>query len=209
MKGITLASGIGLLMVGALSAQETPPVSFNVGGGFVQGVGGSGRRLDTGWNFNGGVGFNFNSYVGVMGQFDYNQMDINAATLNSLGFPGGDVNMWSVTLNPIVHTNPRGPVDVYFIGGGGLYHRRQEFTQPTTSFFTGFDPFFGFYSVAVPTTQVLTSYSVNKPGVNGGVGLAFGTKWHVKFYAEARYHRMFLGGDRHTDYLPVTFGLRW
>jgi hypothetical protein len=119
------------------------------------------------------------------------------------------VNMWSLTLNPIVHTNPRGPVDVYFIGGGGLYHRRQEFTQPTTSVFTGFDPFFGFYPVAVPTTQVLTSYSVNKPGVNGGVGLSFGTKWHVKFYAEARYHRMFLGGDRHTDYLPVTFGLRW
>jgi hypothetical protein len=209
MKGITLASGIGLLMVGALSAQETPRVSFNVGGGFVQGVGGSGRRLDTGWNFNGGVGYNFSSYVGLMGQFDYNQMDINAATLNSLGFPGGDVNMWSLTLNPIVHTNPRGPVDVYFIGGGGLYHRRQEFTQPTTSVFTGFDPFFGFYPVAVPTTQVLTSYSVNKPGVNGGVGMSFGTKWHVKFYAEARYNRMFLGGDRHTDYLPVTFGLRW
>jgi len=209
MKGITLASGIGLLMVGALSAQETPPVSFNVGGGFVQGVGGSGRRLDTGWNFNGGVGYNFNSYVGLMGQFDYNQMDINGATLNALGFPGGDVNMWSVTLNPIVHTNPRGPVDFYFVGGGGLYHRRQEFTQPTTSVFTGFDPFFGFFPVAVPTTQVLTSYSVNKPGVNGGIGLAFGTKWHVKFYAEARYHRMFLGGDRHTDYLPVTFGLRW
>ncbi len=209
MKGITLASGIGLLMVGALSAQETPPVSFNVGGGFVQGVGGSGRRLDTGWNFNGGVGYNFNPYVGLMGQFDYNQMDINAATLNSLGFPGGDVNMWSVTLDPIVHTHPRGPVDLYFIGGGGLYHRRQEFTQPSTAVFTGFDPFFGFFPVAVPTTQVLTSYSVNKPGVNGGIGLSFGTRWHVKFYAEARYHRMFLGSDRHTDYLPVTFGLRW
>jgi hypothetical protein len=209
MKGITLASGIGLLMVGALSAQETPPVSFNVGGGFVQGVGGSGRRLDTGWNFNGGVGYNFTSYVGLMGQFDYNQMDINRAELNALGFPGGDVNMWSLTLDPIVHTHPRGPVDLYFIGGGGLYHRRQEFTQPSTAVFTGFDPFFGFFPVAVPTTQVLTSYSVNKPGVNGGIGLSFGTRWHVKFYAEARYHRMFLGNDRHTDYLPVTFGLRW
>jgi hypothetical protein len=209
MKGITLASGIGLLMVGALSAQETPPVSFNVGGGFVQGVGGSGRRLDTGWNFNGGVGYNFTSYVGLMGQFDYNQLDINRAELNALGFPGGDVNMWSLTLDPIVHTHPRGPVDLYFIGGGGLYHRRQEFTQPSSAVFTGFDPFFGFFPVAVPTTQVLTSYSVNKPGANGGIGLSFGTRWHVKFYAEARYHRMFLGSDRHTDYLPVTFGLRW
>jgi hypothetical protein len=208
MKGISLASGIGLLMVGALSAQETPRVAFNVGGGFTQGVGGSGRRLDTGWNFDGGVGYNFSSYVGVMGQFNYNSLGINSRTLNNLGFPGGDVSLWSVTLDPVIHTNPRGPVDVYFIGGGGLYHWRQEFTQPTTQFFTGFDPYFGFFPVAVPANQVLTSYSVNKPGANGGMGIAFGTKWHVKFYAEARYHRMFLG-DRHADILPVTFGLRW
>src|SRR5262249_2849300 len=97
MTSISLASGIGLLMIGALSAQETPPVSFNVGAGFTQGVGGSGRRLNTGWNFDGGVGFNFNSYVGVMGQFNFNQFDINDATLNALGFPGGDVRIWSAT----------------------------------------------------------------------------------------------------------------
>ena len=208
MKGITLASGIGLLMIGALSAQETPPVAFNVGGGFTQGVGGTGRRLNTGWNFDGGVGYNFSSYVGLMGQFNFNQFDINSTTLNNLGFPGGDLNIWSVSLDPVVHTNPRGPVDLYFTGGGGLYHMRQEFTAPTTAFFTGFDPFFGFFPVAVPANQVLTSYSVNKPGVDGGMGLAFGTKWHVKVYAEARYHRMILG-DRHFDYLPVTFGIRW
>ena len=209
MKSISLASGIGLLMIGALSAQETPRVSFNVGGGFTQTLGRAGARLNNGWNFDGGVGFNFSPYIGVMGQWNYNQFDINAATLNNLGFPGGDVNLWSLTLDPIVHTHPRGPVDVYFIGGGGLYHRRQEFTQPTTAAFTDFDPFFGFYQVAVPATQVLSSYSVNKPGFNGGMGVSFGTKWHVKFYAEARFHRMILGENRYTDYLPVTFGLRW
>jgi len=209
MKSISLALGLGLLMVGVLSAQETPRVAFNLGGGFTQGVGGSGRRLNTGWDLDGGIGFNFNPYIGLMGQFNFNQLDINRAELDALGFPGGDVSMWSVTLDPVVHTNPRGPVDVYFIGGGGLYHRRQEFTQPTTQFFTGFDPYFGFYPIAVPATQVLTSYSVNKPGVNGGMGISFGTKWHAKFYAEARYHRMFLGNDRHADILPVTFGIRW
>jgi hypothetical protein len=50
---------------------------------------------------------------------------------------------------------------------------------------------------------------VNKPGVNGGIGLSFGGYKRAKFYAEARYHRMFLGGDRHTDILPVTFGVRF
>jgi opacity protein-like surface antigen len=208
MRIFSLTSGIGLLMLSAVSAQETPPVAFNVGGGFTQTLGGTGQRLNNGWNLDGGLGYNISPYVGLMGQFNFNQFDINTATLNALGFPGGDVSLWSLTLDPIVHAHPRGPVDVYFIGGGGLYHRRQEFTQPTTAIFTGFDPFFGFFPIAVPANQVLTSYSVNKPGINGGMGVAFGTKWHVKVYAEARYHRMIFG-DRHMDYLPVTFGLRW
>jgi hypothetical protein len=70
----------------------------------------TGRHLDTGWN-----------------------VDINSATLNSLGFPDGRVRFWSVTLDHIVHLNPKGPVDFYLFGGGGLYHRTQEFTQPTVA----------------------------------------------------------------------------
>jgi len=50
---------------------------------------------------------------------------------------------------------------------------------------------------------------VNKPGVNGGMGLSFGGFHKAKFYAEARYHRMFLDSNRHTDIVPVTFGVRF
>jgi hypothetical protein len=199
---------MGFLIAGTLNAQETPRFAFNVGGGFTQGVGRTGTHLDDGWNIQAGAGYNFSSYVGAMVQFNYDNQDINGTTLNNLGFPGGDVQLWSFTLDPIVHLNPKGPMDVYLIGGGGIYHRRQEFTAPTVATFTAFDPFFGFYQAAVPANQVLASYSVNKPGVNGGVGVAFGTKWHAKLYAEARYHRMFVG-NYHTDILPVSFGIRW
>jgi hypothetical protein len=34
--------------------------------------------------------------------------------------------------------------------------------------------------------------------VNGGLGIALGTKWHGKFFAEARYDRIFMGNDRHA-----------
>jgi hypothetical protein len=209
MKNIFLASGIGVLLIGAISAQETPRATFNVGGGFTQTLGATGRRIDPGWNFDAGAGYNFHPYVGLMLQFNYNQLDVNTATVNALGFPAGNIRQWSLTLDPVIHTNPRGPVDLYFIGGGGLYQRTQEFTQPATAVVTGFDPFFGFYQFGVPANQVVASYTVNKPGVNGGMGVSFGSKWHVKFYGEARYHRMFLGNDRHTDLLPVTFGIRW
>ena len=210
MRSLAVISGLGLLMTGTLCAQETSRFSFNAGAGFTQPVGNTGRRLDTGWNIQGGAGYNFSPYVGAMLQLDYNSFGINSRTLNNIGFPGGDVRVFSATLNPIVHVAPKSRADVYFIGGGGLYHRNQEFTAPSVTTLTGFDPFFGaFFPVNVPTTQILSSYSVNKPGVNGGMGIAFGSKWHGKFFAEARYHRIFMGNDRHTDYVPVTFGFRW
>jgi hypothetical protein len=61
----------------------------------------------------------------------------------------------------------------------------------------------------VPVKQVVASYSVNKPGVNGGMGFSFRGKGNTKFYAEARYHRMILSNYAHTDMVPVTFGVRW
>jgi len=172
-------------------------------------VGNTGRHLDEGWNIRGAAGFNFSQYVGLMLQADYNRFGINGATLQSAGFPDGNLGIFSATLNPIVHVTPRSRFDVYLIGGGGLYRRTQEFTQPGLAAVTGFDPFFGFYRTAVPTTQVLSSYTVNKPGLNGGAGIAFGSKWHGKFFAEARYHRIFMNENEHTDYVPVSFGFRW
>jgi opacity protein-like surface antigen len=208
MKRIALISSLGILFIGGLSAQEIPKVSFNVGAGFTQPIGATGRRLDTGWNLQGGVGYNFMPRLGAMLQFDYNSMGINSATLNSFDVPGGNVKLWSLTVNPIVHLNPGGHVDFYIIGGGGLYHRTQEFTAPTVDVITAFDPWFGFYPVAVPANQILASYSVMKPGVNIGGGFAVGTRWRAKFYAEARYHRMMFR-ETHTDYIPVNFGFRW
>jgi hypothetical protein len=209
-KSLALTFCFGLISTISLSAQETPRFSFSAGGGFTTPVGNTGRHLDEGWNIQGGAGYNFSPYVGAMLQLDYNSFGINSVTLNNVGFPGGDVHVFSATIDPIVHLNPKGHFDLYLIGGGGLYHRTQEFTQPSVATLTAFDPFFGgFFPVAVPTTEILASYSINKPGVNGGAGIAFGNKWHGKFFAEARYHRIFITGDRHTDYVPVTFGFRW
>jgi len=121
---------------------------------------------------------------------------------------GGSLNVFSATLNPIVHVAPHGPVDVYFTGGGGLYRQNRDFTQPGITRGVGFDPFFGFYPYAAPVDVVVSSYSVVKPGIDAGMGVAFGSKWGGKFFGEARYNRIFLG-NRHTDYVPVTFGFRW
>ncbi len=205
---LALTCFVGLLTAGILGAQEVPRFSATIGGGFTEPLGNTGRNLDTGWNIQGGVGVNINAYLGIQVQGQFNDFGINGSTLTNLGYPGGDVHIFSATVDPVIHLNPKGHVDFYLIGGGGLYHTYQEFTQPSVETFTGYNPFFGFYNFGVPSSQVLSSYSVNKPGWNAGVGVAFGTKVHGKFFAESRYTHVYMTRS-HIDYLPVTFGYRW
>jgi hypothetical protein len=102
MRGLTFTC-FGLLLAGLVSGQEVQRFSFEFGGGFTQPVGETGRHLDEGWNIRGGAGFNFSQYAGAMVQLDYNRFGINGTTLNGAGFPGGEVNVFSATLDPIVH----------------------------------------------------------------------------------------------------------
>jgi hypothetical protein len=211
MKKFAIASCLSVLLAGAAGAQEFSHFAFNIGGGFTQGLQETGTRTDLGWNARLGAGVNFNPYVGIMVNGAYDNLGINPSTLASFGAPGGRLAVTSVTLDPIVHLNPQGRVDLYITGGGGLFHRYQEFTTPTVTTVTGFDPFFGFYPAAVSGNQILANYSVNKPGMDIGAGIAFGRRWNGKFFAEARYVRIFMGNRfaNDTEYLPVTFGFRW
>ncbi len=207
MKSIVLISYLGLAAL-TVNAQETSHIAFNVGAGCTRPVGTPGRHWDEGCNIGGGFGYNFNSYFGALIDLNYNSFGINSTTLQNVGVPGGGVHVFSATFDPIVHLTPKSHVDLYVTGGGGLYHHTQDFTQPGVASVVGFDPFLGFYSFGVPTTEILASYTVNKPGIDAGMGIAFGSKWHGKFFAEAKYNRIFMG-TFHTDYLPVTFGFRW
>ena len=213
MKRALMVISAAVLISGfAVAQDEFSRFTFNAGAGFTTPVKAAGDRLDRGWNAGLGAGMNFSSHVGALLEVNYNRMGINSATLNALSMPDGTASVFSATLNPIVHVNPRGPVDVYLIGGAGLYQWRTQFTQPTVQVFTGFDPFLGIiYPVAVPVNQVITEYSVNKFGFNGGMGLTFGAigRRKAKFYSEARFNRVMLSPSRHFDMIPVTFGIRF
>jgi opacity protein-like surface antigen len=181
----------------------------NFGVGVANPVRDTGSRLDTGWNFTGGAGVNFTSHLGLTGEFTYNSLGVNQSTLHALEFPNGEMRVWAFTANPVVRLNRSGRVDFYLIGGGGVYHRVLEFSQPTVAFYNVFDPFFGIlYPVAVPANQVLSSYSTTAGGLNigGGITIKIG-RGNAKAYVESRYHHMF--SDPSTTILPVTFGIRW
>ena len=206
MNKFVLASCCGFLLMGTLNAQEVSHFSFELGAGFTNPVGNTAKYLDEGWNLQGGVGYNFSSYVGLMGELGYNSLGINSTTLGNIGYSGGSVNVFSATIDPIVHLTPKGHFDLYAIGGGGLYHWYENFSAvssgATVTPFSG-----GSFELVEPANG--SSYSVNKPGFNAGMGVAFGTKWHGKLFAEARYVHVFMNNNMRADYVPVTFGFRW
>ena len=70
--------------------------------------------------------------------FMFNQFNINRNTLNQVQAPDGTTRFWAFTLDPVIHVNRESPVDVYITGGGGIYHRTVEFTQPALTTVTAF-----------------------------------------------------------------------
>ena len=208
MRSFAIALCIGILGFVAASAQETPRFTFDIGGGYTTPVGNTGRQLNEGWNVGAGLGVNFSSVVSAKLNLGFSSMGINDNTLANIGVPGGDVRVFSATVDPVIHLTPHHHLDLYLTGGGGLFHIYQDYTQPAVGVTNVIDPFFGLYPVAFPATEVLSSYSVNKPGFDVGAGVAIGALGHGKLFMEAKWEHAFLANSR-VDYIPVTFGFRW
>ncbi len=181
--------GIAAVCAVSLSAQETvSKFTMQVGAGFTTGVGHSGRDLDLGWHISGGAGMNFNSHVSAVVNLSEQIMGTPVTVPGNLSVGGGHMQVFSATLDPVVHLGRGAHADFYATGGAGMFRRT-------------FSPAF---------TQLLRSdYSVIKPGYDAGLGLSFGSPWHGKLYAEARYVHIFDNNRFFTNYIPVTFGFRW
>lgn len=168
-------------------SDHVQPTGF-FGAGFTEPLNPVARALDTGWNVSGGVGVT-GKYVGVLVDAMYTDFGLNRATLARVGVPRGDQEYWAVTLDPIVHVNPHGPVDFYITGGGGIYSQKTQF------------------KLRGGRDDVLYSDTLYKPGVDGGVGFAFHVGYQIKIFAEARYHYMFTHSG--ASFIPVSFGVRF
>jgi hypothetical protein len=199
MKKLLMFGTLAAMAV-TLQAQEFPRITFNAGAGFTTPVGNTGNSLDTGWNVRGGVGYNFLPWVGANLDFGFDSMGVNSTTLSNLGYGGGTDRVFSATLDPIVHLFPKSPVDVYVTGGGGYFHEQEDFTDPGVGI--------GFFGNPLFSNVLVSSYSVNKPGLDIGAGVQFGSKWGGHFFAEARYVRIYSGSGFQADYVPATFGFR-
>ncbi len=177
------------------------------GGGFTAPLGNSTSELTYGWNFRGGLGWNFSKKIAVLGEYEFDRTGIPTTILNEVGEPGGNVHMWSLTLDPVWNYKTSGRWGGYVTGGGGFYRRLTSFTEPVEAQGV-YCSYFYCYPYYYTTNAVVSHYSSNQGGLNIGTGFTFGAWEHAKFYTEARYEWLDTPG-RTTQIIPVTFGLRW
>ncbi|MBB6146058.1 hypothetical protein HNQ77_004028 [Silvibacterium bohemicum] len=190
-------------------------LAFEGGGGFTAPVGNDVRDgYDTwGYNITAGAGWNFTKHFGALLEYQFNRNKIPGATLAAVGAPGGNINTWSFTIDPIFYLPITKKFGGYVTGGGGFYRKVTNFTAPEEEEFCSFFCEIGTENVTIG------HFSSNQGGLNLGVGgywKAFGEDSNAKLYAEARYvwvdspaATATQNGEGSEGLIPVTFGVRF
>lgn len=176
-----------------------------------------------GYNINIGAGWNFSKMFATLLEYQFNRENmagdyltaLNAAQAggsSSNGY-GGNINTWSLTLDPVVYLPYNHRSGFFLTGGGGFYRKVTNFSQPEC----GYD----YYGYPICQNATVYHFSSNQGGFNGGLGWyhkVFGPDSNAKFYAEARYVWVdspradasnSFQGEGTEGLIPVTFGIRF
>jgi Outer membrane protein beta-barrel domain len=197
-------------------------LSFEFGGGFNVPSSDSSSYANTGANITVGSGMHFSHGLGVLLEYQFIDDGLPSAIVAEAGASGGNIHMWSFTVDPVVNLMPKRATSVYVTGGGGFYRKVTNFTDPQLTEYC-------YYFCTIGTTNaVVGHFSSNQGGwnVGGGVSHRFAGVYgdgRMAIYAEARYLDVLspavvgatpnglgattVGAD--TKLVPVTFGLRF
>jgi hypothetical protein len=170
-----------------------------------------------------GGGWNFTKRYGALLEYQFLRQGMPSDYLDALNAEsgtsgsgtsvGGNVNTWSLTVDPIIYLPFSHKSGAYFTGGGGFYRKVSNFTEPVQQC--------SFYYGCFNTPVTVAHFSSNQGGLNIGVGIyrkIFGQDSNAKFYAEARYvwvnspvadaSNSFQGSGT-EGLIPVSFGVRF
>ena len=190
-------------------------IAIEAGGGFTAPIGNDVRDgYDTwGYNITAGAGWNFTKRIGALLEYQFNRNKIPGATLAAIGAPEGNINTWSLTIDPIVYLPVSKSLGAYVTGGGGFYRKVTNFSAPEEEEYCYYFCEIGYVN------ETIGHFSSNQGGLNIGVGgywKAFGPDSNAKLYAEARYvwvdspaATATTNGEGSEGLIPVTFGIRF
>ena len=207
---------IGVAVLLPLQAQDYSKFAFNMGGGITTPLNPTGAYAGVSGNYVVGAGYNINKSNAVIGEFMWSGLPSNLFILQPVKAPYTNINLYSLTVN-YRHQFDRisgSPFGVYFIGGGGWYHRyisiEKDYALPAT---VPCAPYWYWYGYGCADgyvySETVAKKGVSAGGFNGGVGFTIRfADSNFRFFTEARYHYAF---SEHvpTTVVPVTFGIRY
>ncbi|UWZ86338.1 outer membrane beta-barrel protein [Occallatibacter riparius] len=198
-------------------------LAFEVGGGFNIPTSETSPYINTGYQINAGGGFHLSKMVSLLAMYQFIGDGMPSNIAAQAGVDGGNVHIWSFTLNPIVNLMPHHNTSVYVTGGGGFYRKTTNFQVLSPEQFCSY-----FYCSIGYVPQTVGSFSSNQGGwsVGGGVSHRFAGAYgdgKMALFAEARYldvlspailnqspnglNPITIGEG--TKLVPVSFGLRF
>jgi len=217
--------GIGLLacccnVYAQEDADDNPRGNVNLGMPMAAPLNPMARLSDFGLGVTTGGGYNFTRRHAIVGEFMWNDLFVDSRALapirEAAQNPGisGSSHLFAVTGN--YRYELRGTaLGLYFIGGGGMYHRTSSLSQKVTTgksiTCTRTWEWWGFTcsSGTVNSNQTIGSSSSSTLGANAGIGFTVRVgDAPYRVYIESRYHYA-PTKEVNTQLVEVTFGIRY
>lgn len=208
-----------------LKAQNSEPESFrrlNSNAAFIVAppVNQTANYASVGWGLVYGAGVNFSGHHSVVGEVMWNSLPPSANALDPIRSATqnpalrGRGNLVGLTGNYRLKFEGR-TYGIYFIGGGGLYYRNANLSQPVSVgnsvsctpawLWWGFNCSSGIVS----SNQSIRSFNSTVLGGNVGAGITIRIPDSgYMFYIESRYHYAPTKGV-HTQLIPIAIGVRF
>jgi opacity protein-like surface antigen len=187
--------------------------NYNVGGGanvdsgatkkFVVGGGGT---------FGGGVARNYNKYLGLRLDVQFDNLPLRQTALILAQAPAGNAHVYTATLDPIINIPVNRLWSGYVVFGPSYMYRSGKLQSSTALPGEACNPFFQWwarcFAGSLPLSVNFSRSSHNEFGYNLGGGIARKVYNNVEVYVDFRL----VHGDHNnitTDVRPITMGVRW
>jgi len=202
------------------NGNDNPSVTTSLGMPLSAPLNPMGEHAAFGWGLSTGAGYNLDRRNALVGEFMWNWLYPNNATLEPIRIAlqsanvSGHANLFALTANYRFELRGRA-LGTYFIGGPGWYYRTTSLSRPVPTGTTiGCSPawlWWGYNCAAGSVITNLTEVHSNAGafGFNGGIGMTFRVgEAAYRMFAEARYHFAHTGSIS-TKLIAVSWGIRY
>ena len=212
-----------LVMLGVFSLpvrSQQSKLNTSLGAGVTAPMGSTKQLVGAGMNVTVGAGYNFSRHHSLIGEFMWSGLPAKTEALRPIWIAAnardvsGSSGLYALTANYRYKMEGR-VFGVYFIGGGGMYHRHASLSREVAvgagTICAPSWTWWGYSCVSGKVTEDQTLVSAGSTALGGNAGAGFTIKFHEDgycFYVEGRYH---YAATRNlaTRVLPITLGFRF